>query len=343
MSVRIAVAGAGLVGQRHIEAITSASDAELAAIVEPADIGTQVAGRHGVPHHATLDALFDEGTPDGVILATPNQTHVETALACIERGIPALVEKPLAADLAGAEAIAGAARKADVAVLTGHHRRHNPLIAKAHDLLNSGGVGRITAVQGTAWLYKPDDYFNVAWRRKPGAGPVFINLIHDIDMLRHLCGEIVSVHAVESNAVRGHAVEDTAAVLVTFAGGALGTISVSDTIVAPFSWELTARENPAYPATSESCYLIGGTEGTLSLPDLTLWSNPQERGWWQPIGGTRFPVDFDDPLVRQIEHFAAVIRGETAPLVSAEEGARNLAVIEAIKTSARTGETVRFG
>src|SRR3712207_8980482 len=52
--------------------------------------------------------------------------------------------------------------------------------------------------------FKPDDYFDVSWRREKGAGPVFLNLIHDIDTLRYLCGEVVAVHGLESNAVRQH-------------------------------------------------------------------------------------------------------------------------------------------
>ena len=86
------------------------------------------------------------------------------------------------------------------------------------------------------WLYKPEDYFDVEWRRKPGAGPVFINLIHDLDLLRHFCGEVVRVQAMESRRARGFEVEDTAALLMEVANGALGAVTVSDTVVAPWSW-----------------------------------------------------------------------------------------------------------
>ena len=73
-----------------------------------------------------------------------------------------------------------------------------------------------------------------------------MNLIHDMDLLRHLCGEVTSVQAFESNAARGIR-EDSAVILLRFANGALGTVTVSDTIVAPWSWELTTGgENPAY-------------------------------------------------------------------------------------------------
>ncbi len=117
----------------------------------------------------------------------------------------------------------------------------------ASEIVASGRLGRIVAVSALFWLYKPDDYFDMPWRREPGAGPVFLNLIHDVDNLRALLGEVVSVQAVESNTVRGHPVEDTAAIILQFASGALATISVCDTAVAPWSWEMTTGENPAYP------------------------------------------------------------------------------------------------
>ena len=340
MTTRIAIAGAGLIGRRHAKAIAAANEVILASVVDPGDVGAEVAQQHGVPHFRSLKEMIKSGKPDGVILATPNQLHLANALECVEAGIPALIEKPLATDLASAEQIVEAGKAANVALLTGHHRRHNPLIACAKSAIEGGELGQITAVQGTTWFYKPDHYFDVDWRRRTGAGPIYLNLIHDIDLMRHLCGEIVSVFAVESNAVRGNEVEETAAIILTFANGALGTINLSDTIVSPWSWELTARENPMYPATAEACYLIGGTHGPLSLPNLPVWSNPGDRSWWEPISATKLIFDFEDPLVRQVRQFAAVIRGEEAPLVSAEDGLKNQRVIEAVKVSAKTGITV---
>ncbi|MBX2835223.1 MAG: Gfo/Idh/MocA family oxidoreductase [Gammaproteobacteria bacterium] len=342
MSVQIAVVGAGLVGSRHIESIGACSSASLACIVEPSSNGYALAAELSVPHFDTLDQMIKTSAPDGVILATPNELHVEMALACLQAGIPTLVEKPLATDLSGAQQIVDASKDSGVPVLTGHHRRHNPLIAKAKNIIQDGQLGSITTVQATTWFHKHDDYFNVEWRTKPGAGPIYINLIHDIDLLRYLCGDIASVHAVESNRIRGYEVEDTAVILLTFQGGALGTISVSDTTVAPWSWELTAKENPVYPATDQICYQIGGTAASLSLPNLSLWTHPHERSWWSPISETKIPVDSQDPLVRQVEHLVQVIRKEAQPVVTALDGYKNQAVLEAIKQSAVDGKTIHL-
>ncbi len=279
--------------------------------------------------------------PDGLIIATPNQLHVEHGLQAVEAGLPALIEKPIADSVTAADKLVSAAGAAKVPLLIGHHRRHNPLIADAKAKIDGGALGRLVAVHGMFWLYKPDDYFDVEWRRKPGAGPVYINLIHDIDLMRWLIGEIATVRAVQSSAARGHEVEDTAAALLTFDNGAIGTITASDSIVGPWSWEQTAGENPAYPETDQHCYLIGGTKGSLSLPNGEVWGQIEPRSWWRDFqrSSPAAPSD-EDPLVRQIAHFCDVIRGGAAPLVSGSEGLQTLRVIEALKRSAETGETI---
>jgi predicted dehydrogenase len=187
---------------------------------------------------------------------------------------------------------------------------------------------------------KPDEYFDVAWRREQGAGPVLVNLIHDIDLFRYLCGEIVSVQAQDSNTVRGHPVEETAVILLRFASGALGTFSVSDAVVAPWSWELTAGENPVYPQQDQFCYQIGGTHGSLALPQLDLWTYAGARSWWEKLQHERVPIAPEDPLKLQIRHFCDVIEHGAAPLVSGRDGLNTLKVIEAIKAASRTGTRV---
>ena len=144
----------------------------------------------------------------------------------------------------------------------------------------------------------------------------------------------------KSRAVRANATEDTAVVILAFESGALGTINVSDTIVAPWSWELTARDNPVYPATDESCYVIGGTHGSLDIPALRLWRNRDKRGWHEPIDVTRIASSDEDPFVLQVRQFAAVIRGEEKPLASGRDGLDALRVVEAVKRSTAEGQTM---
>ncbi len=171
---------------------------------------------------------------------------------------------------------------------------------------------------------------------------MFLNLIHDVDLLRYLCGEVVSVQAQMVPSNRGFDNEDVAGVLLRFDNDVIATVTVTDTVVAPWSWEMTAAESPAYPFTAQSCYWLGGTRGALSIPDLTLWQQ-QEPDWYRPLSKESINVSSQDPMQCQIEHFAAVIRGEAQPLISAAEGAKSLRVIEAIHESAANGSTVYLG
>lgn len=340
--VTLAVMGAGLVGKRHIEHVLAEPTAELVAVVDPSDAGRAIAAEHGVHWFRSFAAMRESVTPEGVIVATPNQLHLENGLEVIAAGIPLLVEKPLAVNVAEATKLVAAAAKAHVPLLTGHHRRHNPMIQKAKEIVDSGRLGNIVSVHGFCWFLKPDDYFDVEWRTQKGAGPIFLNLIHDVDDLRYLCGDVVSVQALETNEHRGNEVEDAAVILLRFRSGALGTINVSDAVVAPWSWELTTGENPAYPHTGESCYFIGGRQGSLTIPYLDVWYNKEKRSWMEPIERERVAFEDQDPLTLQIRQFVNVIRRREAPLVSGREGLEALKVIEAVKKAAATGGIVRI-
>jgi len=342
--LKIAVAGAGLIGRRHIELIEASPSCTLAAIVDPAPGAVEIARNADVPLHATLDELFARSRPDGVIIATPNQFHVANALACIASGVAALVEKPVASTVEEGVRLCEAVERADAKVLVGHHRAHSPIIAKARAIVEQGTLGKLVAAMGSALFYKPDHYFDDGpWRRQPGGGPILINMIHEIGILRSLCGEIVAVQAFASNATRGFPVEDTVAISLRFEGGALGSFLLSDTAASARSWEHTSQENKSYPTyPDEDCYLIVGTGGSLAIPTMRLkvYDRKEDRSWWKPFRTEVAEVDRSDPLEHQLEHFCAVIRGEAKPLVTARDGLQNLRVTEAIALATRTGQPV---
>ena len=341
--LRIAIIGFGLVGLRHAEALEKVDGVQLCAVADPSDESLEQASAKAVPHFDQLDKLIEKTSPDGVILATPTTLHATHARLCIDADIPVLIEKPLAINAIEGRAIVQHAQAKNVQIMVGHHRRFNPIIQKAHKVISEGQIGDVKSVHATCWFYKPDSYFDVApWRKFDGAGPISVNLAHDIDLIRHLCGEIAEVQAQATPSSRGYENEEVAVALLRFANGAVGTVSVSDGIVAPWSWEFTSREYPLYPFTGQSAYQIGGTQGSLSIPDLSLWTHDQARDWWSPMSANVLSCDLSDPLINQIKHFASVIRKNALPLVSGREGLRTLAVIEAIQIAAKTGRRIQL-
>lgn len=317
----------------------------LAALVDPDPHAEPLAREVGVPLWSTLDEMLDRDLPDGVIIATPNGMHLPQALACVRAGIPVLVEKPIATTVADGLRLAESAETAGVPLLVGHHRRHSPVLAAARSVVAHGQLGEIVAVSATALFAKPLDYFEAApWRREPGGGPIMINLVHDVDALRTLVGDVVRVHAAASNRVRRSPVEDTAAVVMEFASGALGTLLLSDSAATPLSWEMTAHEDVAYPYYADhDCYFVAGTRGSLGIPTLRLFTADGPPSWHRPLTTSTVAVEPADPLVRQLDHFCDVIAGESLPLVGGRDAAESLRVTLAVAEAAHTGRAVECG
>jgi predicted dehydrogenase len=344
VKTRIAVAGAGIIGLAHMDVVRQSPNCTLSDIVDPSPAARDIATKAGVPLHASLDELFAKGRPDGVILATPNQLHLEHALACIAAGVPMLLEKPITPTVREAETLVNAVDKAGAKVLIGHHRAHSPIMACAKKLIADGRLGPIVAVMGSAVFFKPDEYFaDAPWRKEAGAGPVLLNMIHEVHNLRMLCGDIVAVQAFSSRATRGFPVEDTVAINLRFSNGALGSFMLSDTAACARSWEQTSQENKAYATyPDEDCYVVAGTFGSLSIPTMRLktYAKAEDRSWWKPFETSVADMTRDDPLAHQIEHFVRVIRGVAEPIVSARDGLQNLRITEAIAEAARSGSIV---
>jgi predicted dehydrogenase len=338
--VRIGIVGAGLFGRRHAAIIDGEPLASVAAIADPSADARAWASARDYPHFTGADAMLAGTKLDAVIVATPNATHVPVGVACLRRGLPVLIEKPIAESVAGARELIAAAKAAGVALLVGHHRRYNPILEKAREIVQGGQLGRLTAVTAMWMLQKPESYFDVAWRSEAGGGPILINLIHDIDDLRYVCGEITSVQAMTSNAVRRFAVEDTAVITLRFANSALATVTVSDTVAAPWSWEITSGEAANYPQRPENCYLFAGTEASLAVPRLELWRYAGEAGWNAPLSRETIVVATADPLARQINHFCRVIRGEETPRITGEDATRTLVATLAVHEAAASGRAV---
>lgn len=336
-SLSIAVLGAGLIGQKHIELVAASGDCELTAICDADPAQSAIAARYGVPFYQDVDRLLDAQSLDGAIVATPTPLHAAHGIACAGRGLHLLIEKPIASALAAARQLLETADRFGSRVLVGHHRRHNALIQQARGIVQGGEIGRLVAVSVLWALLKPQNYFDVRWRQEPGGGPILINLIHELDSLRFLCGEISSVYADTTSHIRGFEVEDTASISLQFENGALGTILASDAAPAPWSYEMTSGENPVYPNYPQDCYHLLGTRGSLAFPSMTLWRypSPENVGWHQPLQAVKHEVLPNDPLSEQLHHFCRVIRGTESPLVSGEEGFKTLAATLAVLESAR--------
>lgn len=340
---RLAVIGTGRMGARHAELIHAHPMCSLVGICD-VDPGRQnIAARFGVPFHTSVEELIEQEKPSAAIIATPTSHHASVAETCAQHSVHVLIEKPIADTMEGAQRITETTRSCGVRVLVGYHRRHNPLILKARELVRGGVLGRLVGVSVLWAALKPDDYFDIDWHRECGVGgPVLINLVHDLDSLRFVCGEISEVYAQARSSVRGLEVEDSVSITVSFEDGALGTILATDASPSPWSYEMTTGENPSFPHVDESCYHFLGSEGSLAFPAMELWRYPDgaQKGWRHLLEPTRLVVEPREPLRAQLEHFCRVVEGEEEPILDVEGGAASLAVALAAHEAARKGTPV---
>jgi predicted dehydrogenase len=148
------------------------------------------------------------------------------------------------------------------------------------------------------------------------------------------------VQAITANSARGFDVEDTVAVILRFASGALGTFLLSDSVPSPYVWDVAAAQALYLAHQPGDCYFIGGESGTLAVPSMQVWSHAGDGDWRHPVARTHHGYLHQDCYRAQLDDFLAVVRGETRPLVDGTDGLMALATIEAIATAAREGREI---
>ena len=342
--VKIAFIGAGLMGRHHIAVARRNPDIEITGITDfnPATRDSYKAA--GIPVFMDHRKMLAAVAPDGVVISTPNAFHASAAIDCLAAGTVPLIEKPVADTLEAGLQLRDAVRRSGLPVLVGHHRRHNPIIAAAAAHVSAGGLGDVVAVNALWLRRKPDEYFRETWKIDPalGGGVLLINAIHDFDSLRAICGEIDTVQAMTSNASRGAKVEDTAVVLVRFTSGALGTLTISDNVVAPWCWEMTSQEDPRFAWEPENCYVICGTQGSLAVPTLDSWSNSANGGRDATFIRRKLYHVAAESMQLQMDHFVRVVRRQEEPLVTVDSALATLAATLAVSQSAAAGVPIRI-
>lgn len=327
---------------RHVEVATVSPLVDLVAVVEPdAHRRAQLAAM-GLRALSSLDDA--PGQARAAVIATPTPLHAAQAVEALERGWATLVEKPVAGTLAEADRVLAASVRTGVPLFTGHHRRCHPFSIAAADRL--ARIGDLVSLQGTWSLRKHDTYYDVPWRKQPGAGPLLTNFTHEADLVAFLTGAVaVEVNALVSRAARGGPLEDSAAISLRYDNGVLGTFIVSDAGASPWNFEAATGENPGIAASNQDYLRFIGTNGALSFPSLDLWlcDDPGEVEWRKPL--TRHPGPDHgriNPLLAQIERFARAADGaEDSVLSTAADGRAATATTLAAALSADTGHPVR--
>lgn len=331
-------------GYKFAQDIVSIPNLELVAVAGFDELAKQRAKQLGVPLYEDYKQLIENVELDAVIITLPNQLHLEATVLAAQKGIHVLVEKPIASTVEEAEEIVRVCHKYNVKLLVGHHRRFSSKVQKLKEIIESGKIGDIIAINLVWALAKDRPYFKEAWRLKAGGGPILINGIHEIDTIRYVTGlKIKSVYALTRNLIRGNEVEDSASILLDTTSGVTINYVLTDGVPSPWSYDLNLGENPKFQQEKGDCYQIFGTKGSISFPSLTCYTYDEEQyGWEHPLKSEIVIAEDNDPMTVELLHFVDLLEGNATPIVTGEDALETLKVVHAIVQSAEKEEKVNM-
>src|SRR4030042_1332242 len=190
-------------GTPHARILRKVSEFDLVAASDVDEKQKAVTEELGIKFYRRYEEMIEKESVQGVIIATPNHLHTPIGIACAQKGLHLFVEKPIAQSVSEADRLVEAAKKNKVRILVGHQRRFSSLVEKAREIITGGELGKLVGVTITWALLKPGPYFEgpLSWRKEKGGGPVLINLIHEIDNLRYICGEVEELYALPSHQI----------------------------------------------------------------------------------------------------------------------------------------------
>ena len=320
--LRAAVIGVGHMGKHHARLYHELAGVELAAVVDKdPERAREIAGKYGAPAFGDVSEVLDK--IDVATVAVPTVAHAEVARPLIEAGIPALIEKPLAPDVAAAQQILEWAQRHRAVIQVGHSERFNPVVL---------AMKRMGVVPKFIETHRISPFTF----RSADIGVVFDMMIHDIDLVLHMVGERqYQVHAVGVNVLGPH--EDIANARVEFASGAVVNMTASRLALK------TERKMRVFCPDAYLSMDYGKKSGIAVKKDanLDLLKMARERDFedLSQMQGVDFgslvnvePLIIDDvePLRAEIESFLAAARGESSPEVSVEDGVAAVTLAQAI-------------
>ena len=368
--VRMGVVGCGSIAEiAHLPSITQRKEARLVAVCDLDDNQAKTtAAKWGAERHFTdYRAMFENANLDGVVIATPNNSHRNIAISAAGAGVHVVVEKPLAVTNTEAWDIVNACKEAGVKLMVGCDRRFWTHNQWTKQLITEGIIGNLLMSRGSLhehWYNYQNHVARTEFRldcKVAGGAALNDTGAHVIDLLTWLNDSKVkrAVGVARRMAMPESYTQcdDTALVMVEFENGAVGTVSCN-------------RFSPAVNQMTELC----GTEGTIftatdatnpfqSWPmavytnkDFTVDTLPEvlsdyrwpELFWvediidehvrkrWVPICPPRRPNNYE----RMTEHFLDCIINDKPPLISGEDGARAVEVMCATWKSMETGAWV---
>jgi predicted dehydrogenase len=328
--IRAAVVGLGWWGRTIVRRLR---DSEKLQVARAIDVAPEAAAAFAAEHGLLLSASLDEalGDPDleALILATPHSLHHGQVLAAAAAGKHVFCEKPLALTVAHARAMVLACRERGLVLGIGHERRFEPALIEVKRLIDQGELGTILHLEAN---FSHDKLAAVPaddWRSSKIDSPIPAITgmgIHLTDAFVHMQGEVAEVHTQTARRVLAAEAGDVASVQVRFASGATGYLSAI--LVTPLYLRFTVFGSEAWVEVRNETH--PDTPGRSTLTLCRAGGAPESRDY-----------AWTDTVRANLEAFADAIEGRAPYPVTATEMLANIAVLEALCESARSGRPVK--
>jgi predicted dehydrogenase len=315
--MRVGIIGLGRAGRIHLEAWQGVGGAEVTAVCDRSAAVRRWARAAGFNAYTDIFDMIRRAPLDAVNLCTPPAHHTPAAIACLERGLHVLCEKPLALNTRAAVEMLRAAARHRRYLLLATKFRHVPDLARARELLAMGEIGEPVAFE-IDFSSRVD--MSRRWNARraiAGGGVIIDNGCHAFGILNYLFGTLIRVLAVRLRPVQKVPVEDSATLLVAAGPSVIGRVEVS--------WSLT---------TAREVYVsIYGSRGTIQVG----WHRSELRVNGHPPREIGDGYDKAAAHRRMMEAFRDVVAGRRLPWITSGECLRTVAAVDAAYRSLRSG------
>jgi predicted dehydrogenase len=328
----LGIVGLGFMGRRYARFVSGIEGLRVAGVCDVDErLAREVAAEHGASVYDDADALAAAPDVAAVIVCTPEDRHLEPALAAITAGKPVMIEKPIAHSLDAARKIAAEAARRGVPLLTAHLLRFEPRWVAARQRLDAGAIGDVVSVT----TRRIGNVLDQQVLRGRTTIPLYYG-VHDLDVMRWYAGaEATSITATRrAGALQaaGYDVDDLYTAVLTFANGVLGT--------AELGWHVPASA----VAAPTSGVAIVGTKGAIRIEQaetgFECWTaDGLDRGLEAMFWSDAYGIP-GGALGLEIRHFAACVRGEAEPAISPDDAIEALRLSLAMEEAAERGAVV---
>ncbi len=334
--IKFGIVGCGTVAHFHAKAIAAISGAKLLGAADTSLEGARrFADTYGVRAYETTEQMLADKEIDAVCICTPSGFHADGAIQAIRAGKHVIIEKPLAITNEDCDRVIRAAREAGITAGVITQYRFSPAVRKLKDLVDAGKLGKIISAELIMKYNRTQEYYdNSAWRGtwKLDGGSLMNQGIHGVDALLYVMGAVDSVYGYTATLTHQMEAEDTACAVVAFQNGAFGSIHSTTSIYRGYPRNL----------------VVSGTRGTVSIKDdridfIDVEGVESEVEVTPSFVGTGYANAADIDIaghIFQLSDFVEAIQAKRAPVITLSEARKDVALINAVYESSRTGKRI---